>query len=460
MKNVSELKVKKLGAKLKKILGECPGTENIECHLTDMQGNRKSVSVTSQELSERGLTSTDGSSVFGKIIPPTESDMVLVPNLETFCLVPWSPNSARVICNVYYPPDKEGVAMLPFEGCGRSILQNVVGKMDRLIRRRWPEKDITEVMAYFAPEVEFLLLPEDYDIDKIHLDPALKNNNYFVSPSLKIDKALKEIIKYLGMVGLKKEKYHTEVATHQYEIGIGYGNAVLIADGVMTTKYIIEKVAEQYGLKASFIPKFNKNVNGSGMHVHQNIAVKCGDEKINLFFDSKKKNGLSDMGRSYIAGLLKYAREITAITNPLPISYKRLVPGCEAPTYISWDWQNRTALCRGHSKGTKKIRVEYRSPDPKCNPYLAFAAMLSAGLSGIEENLKLETSQKRNYYTDHDGIKQLPANLGEALERMNNSKMLRKKMGNYIINFIYKLGKNEWRDYCQAVSSTDIEKYF
>jgi len=456
-------------ARYEKIMGK--KIEFIKCQFTDMQGNIREVTLTANQIKGTGVTSVDGSSVFGKIIPPTESDMVLVPDFSTFNFIPWSSSTARVICNVYYPPEKEDSIVKPFEGCGRGILKKVVKDMEDFlkehIRKMFPNEKILKIRAYFAPEFEFLLLPEEYDFFNIHLDLNIKNNHYFIPPEKNDDSALKEIIKHLGSMGLKKEKYHTEVSGFQHEIGIGHGNVMHIADGTMTAKYIIENIAKNHGFRASFIPKFNKNVNGSGMHVHQNLSItvakksgnKIKKEKINLFFDLSKKDGLSNIGRQYIAGLLKYSREITAITNPLPISYKRLVPGAEAPTYISWDWLNRTALCRGHSKGTKKIRVEYRSPDPLCNPYLAFAAMLCAGISGIEENLKLPPSDNRNFYTDNEGVKELPGNLGEALEQMNRSTMLRKKMGDFIIDTLFKLGNNLWRDECREITDIDIKKY-
>jgi len=439
------------------------GVEFVKYQFTDMQGNIREVTLTIGEIRGMGTTSVDGSSVFGKIIPPTESDMILMPDCSTLATIPWSPDSARVICSVFYPPESDDHEMIPFEGCGRSILSHVDKSMEGVLKKHaaqlFPGKKIDKLHAHFAPEVEFLLCNGDYDHMNIHLD-NLENNHYFVPPQKQVDEVLKEITKTLGLMGLKKEKYHTEVSTFQYEIGIGHGNVLQIADATMTVKYIIENIAQSHGLKASFIPKFNKNVNGSGMHVHQNLAATVNGEELNLFFDSTMENCLSDIGKSYFAGLLRYASEITAITNPLPISYKRIVPGREAPTYISWDWLNRTALCRGHSRGIRKVRVEYRSPDPKCNPYLAFAAMLSAGLEGIESSLELQPSDNRNFYTDNEGVEELPGNLGEALEKMNRSTMLRKRMGDFIIDTLYTLGKLTWREYYQEISDIDIRRYF
>ncbi|MCX6722339.1 MAG: glutamine synthetase family protein [Candidatus Staskawiczbacteria bacterium] len=433
--------------------------EFVRCKLTDMQGNLREVTVTKEQLSGTGITSVDGSSVFGKIIPPTESDMVLVPDTSTLFMVPWSQDTAQVICDIFFPPKKEGEELEPYAGCSRGALKRAMKGMEKIVKKHYPGKTITKVKALFAPELEFLLLPKEYDIAHIHTDSGLRNDHYFIPPADQANKALKIITQHLGVVGLKREKWHTEVATGQYEIGIGHGKVLRIADGTITAKDIIRTVAGQNGLKASFIPKFNRHVNGSGMHTHMNISAIIDDAEVNLFYDPKKPDGLSELGRKFIAGLLKYAREITSLTNSLPISYKRLVPGAEAPTRISWDWLNRTALCRGHSRGTTKVRVEYRAPDPMCNPYLAFSALLLAGLAGIEENLKLSPPDKRNLYHDNDGVAELPGSLTEALLLTNSSKMLRKGMGDFIIDTLFTLGMEECRVYNQAVTDWDIENY-
>ena len=433
--------------------------EFVRCQLTDMAGNLREVTVTKEQLQSAGTTTVDGSSVFGKIIPPTESDMVLVPDSSTLFMVPWTTDTAQVICDVFHPAEKEGDTLKPFKGCSRAILKQVVKKMESVVKKHYPKIKISRVKALFAPELEFLLLPAEYNTDNIHLDPNLQNNNYFVPPQDKVNETLKTITRYLGVVALKKEKFHTEVSSYQCEIGIGHGNVLRIADGTMVAKEIIKAVAAKNGLKASFIPKFNQNVNGSGMHVHINISGVIDGKEVNLFYDPKKPDGLSDLGKKFIAGLLKYAHEITGLTNPTTISYKRLVPGAEAPTRISWDWLNRTALCRGHSKGTTKVRVEYRAPDPMCNPYLAFSALLLAGLAGIEENLKLSPPDKRNLYHDHHDVKELPGNLAEALLLTKQSKMLRRGMGDFIIDTLFMLGMKEWKEYSQSVTDWDIKKY-
>jgi len=437
--------------------------EWVKYQLTDIQGNLREVSVRRDIIKRNGFATTDGSSVFGKIIPPVESDMVLIPDSSTLMVLPWQQDTARVICNVYYYPKGEGKSPKPFRGCPRSILHSVERSMRRdlkyeVIKRYGKEPE--KFHAHFAPEIEFILLDKRYPVYDIHKDPVLANTNYFVPPSTKVDKVLKEIVDYISITNMKREKYHTEVTSYQYEIGIGHGNVSTVADATVTLKYIIKTVAEMNGMVASFIPKFKKGVNGSGMHVHQNIAITIDGQEHNLFYDPKRQDGLAVQGASYIAGLLQFAPEITAITNPAPISYKRLVPGCEAPTYIAWDWQNRTALCRGHSPNTKKIRVEYRAPDPLCNPYLAFSAMLASGIEGIKENIHLAPSSKRNFYHDNKGVEELPGNLDHALDLMFRSEMLRRRMGNFIIDTLFTLGTNTWKDYSQQVTDIDIKQFF
>ena len=427
----------------------------------DMQGNIREVTLTRESVKGDGRTSVDGSSVFGKIIPPTESDMLLMPDPSTLRAIPWQEDTGRVICNVSHPPRGEGRSPEPFEGCSRGLLAGVEKKLADVLAeplsRKYgkPEK----YHAHMAPEVEFILLPADYPFDELHTDQGLANDHYFIPPQNKVDAALKEMTACLAGMGMRREKYHTEVTRYQYEIGVGHGNALAMADATVTLKNIIVNVAERHGLRASFMPKFRKGVNGSGMHVHQNLAVTAGGREYNIFFDEKKENGLSEIGMQYIAGLMAHAREITAITNPIPVSYKRIVPGCEAPTYIAWDWENRTALCRGHSKGTRKVRVEYRAPDPTCNPYLAFAAMLSAGLDGIARKMQLPAADKRDFYHDNEGVKELPANLGEALEEMKGSRILRKSFGDFMVDTIYSMGRNMWKEYCQEVTDVDVRRF-
>ena len=430
---------------------------------SDMAGNLREVTLTRENINGIGATSVDGSSVWGKIIPPTESDMVLLPDVSTYAVINWHRHTARFICNVFYPPEKEGAMMKPFEGCVRNLLYSVVKAMEKevadYLKKAQSRLPYDKIRVYVAPELEFVLVPESYDHLNIHRDINLANDNYFVPPDGKVDLIMKDVFTSLGLMGYAKEKFHTEVATYQCEIGLAYDEALKMADAALTAKFVIRHIAESHGYRASFIPKFNNKVNGNGMHVHQSLGATSGLTRHNLFYDAKEPDCLSELGRRYLAGLLRHAREITAITNPTPVSYKRLVPGAEAPTYISWDWSNRTALCRGHSPNTEKIRVEYRAPDPSCNPYLAFAAMISAGLAGIMGAYALPESDNRNFYTDNDHVERLPGDLGQALELLKGSTMLAEKLGP-IVDDLYKLGLAEWRKYSSEITNVDLKKYF
>ncbi len=449
---------------LKKIHELGKDIDFMKYQFSDMMGNLREVTLTVDQIPDKGWTSVDGSSVFGNIIPATESYMLLVPDGKTLARIPWEKNCARVICNVYTPPEKEGKRAKAFHGCPRNVLSKVRKGMDTtlkaLLKARFDDTKVDKLHAHFAPELEFILIDGDYDFSTLHLDQSLANSSYFLPPSRKVDEVLQEMTLYFKEMGWKREKYHTEVTggnkVLQCEIGMGHGNVVSIADATMTMRYIIKNVAELHGMRASFIPKFREGVNGNGMHVHQSLAATVYGKEHNLFFDREKGDGLSDLGRMYIAGMLKHAREITAITNALPISYKRLVPGCEAPTYVAWDWENRTALCRAHAKGTKSVRLEYRAPDPKCNPYLAFAAMLSAGLEGIAKGLELPDPVKRDFYHDNSGVEQLPDNLGQALAEMVGSRMLKRRMGKYAVEKLHSVSSTIWKEYCQTVSDHDI----
>jgi glutamine synthetase len=434
--------------------------EFVKYQFADMQGQTKEVTLTLDAINNIGETSTDGSSIYGKIIPPTESDMMLIPDFETFQIIPWMPKTSRVICSVFYPRESDGKSMKPFEGCGRNILSKVERSIQPILRKAFPKFEISKFHAHFSPEIEFIVVPLEYDYLNIHKDTKLRNNHYFIPPKHNVDLFLQEVTQCLKAMGLKREKFHTEVATYQYEIGIGYGNVLSIADATMTARYIIESLAFKHGLRASFVPKFFSKVNGSGMHVHQSWAITVKGKEINVFYDAKRENGMSEIFNRYAAGQLKYAKEITSFINSGPMSFKRLVPDAEAPTKISFDWNNRTALLRGHSpRSAKNIRIEYRAPDSKGNPYLAFAAMLSAGIAGNEEKLVLPSVKKKNYYHD-EKTEQLPATFGEAIEKTRGSAMLKKYMGKEIVKMYCDLGMHEWRDYCQQISDVDVERYF
>lgn len=437
---------------------ELENVDFVKYQFSDMEGRLREVVVHTSSVSSDGSTGVDGSSIFGDIVSPTESSMLLVPDTETLLQVPGHENFARVLCDVYENYYGEGSPKnAAFNSCPRSVLRQVEGKLAPIVNEFFGKDSNLDVVAHMSPELEFVMIPACMDPTKLPLNPELANDSYYMPTSIETDKVFSQIINTLDKFGIVKEKYHTEVGTFQFEIGVGHGTALKMADTTLTAKYLIKEIAKQNGLQASFIPKYRAGVNGSGMHVHQNLATADGK---NLFHNPRKKDGLSELGRAYAAGLLNHASEITALTNPTPVSYKRLVPGCEAPTFIAWDWENRTALVRGHAKGSKKVRVEYRAPDTTCNPYLAFSGMLSAGLSGIEEKLKLRNPPKRDYYHDNEGVKELPGSLGEALIHFGSSAMLREMMGEEVIDNIHLVSKNNWRKYCENITPSDIKLFW
>jgi glutamine synthetase len=265
-------------------------------------------------------------------------------------------------------------------------------------------------------------------------------------------------------MGIPVEYSHHEVAPSQHEIDLRYQEALTMADAVMTYRLVVKEIAMQSGVYATFMPKPIQGENGSGMHTHQSLFTKDG----NAFYDPSKPGHLSDICRHYIAGLLKYAPEFCAVTNPLVNSYKRLVPGFEAPTYVSWAQANRSAMVRvplykpGKEAAT---RIELRSPDPSCNPYLAFACMLGAGLKGIEEKLELMPEATNDIFEmtptelEEAGIKTLPKDLGEAIELFEKSETMREILGDHIHEFYAENKKAEWTDYIKNVSQWELDRY-
>ncbi|MFA5359492.1 MAG: glutamine synthetase family protein [Patescibacteria group bacterium] len=441
----------------------------IKCLGADMQGHIREVTAyyprDSDDIDVRNI-GVDGSVLFSQIIMTTESDMVFVPDLSTLRKIPWTSDTALVICDLYYPPEKEGEPLKPFEGCTRGILKKLVRKMERnlpkYIKKVQPERKIKNFWAAFAPELEFLLVRKDYDYTKIHL-ADLKNNHYFRTLAGECDEILKEIVVYLGKLGVKPEKYHTEVAGLQYEINIELSDILSSADNVVIMMYVINAVAKKHGYRFSLIPKFNENVNGSGKHIHENIfAMEEIDgvyQQVNVFYDKRTKDGASYIMRSYTAGNLKYGREYTLLTNPAPISFKRFTKKAEAPEDLFFGWKDRTAFARGHMKGTKKIRTEIRSADGLSNPYSSCAAHLAAGLAGIEEGLVLEMHKGHGYY-NYGKENRLPLHFGEALTLMYKSKMLRKYLGNFLIDSLFTLGGIVWHKECTQITDRDIVENF
>ena len=418
----------------------------IRLWFTDILGQIKSFAITSEELDtafDEGM-GFDGSSIKG-YARIDESDMIAKPDPATFQLIPWRPKEkavARMFCDILNP---DGT---PYEGDPRYALKR---NLDRL-----KEKGYT---LYLGPELEFFYFKDDKSTQ------VLDEGGYFDLTTLDAASDLRrETVLALEAMGIKVEYSHHEVAPSQHEIDLRYADALAMADNVMTYRVVVKEVATKYGCYATFMPKPIFGQNGSGMHTHQSLFK--GDR--NAFFDAKDKYFLSDIAKKYIAGLLKHAPEITMVCNQWINSYKRLVPGYEAPVYIAWARRNRSALVRvplykpGKEKAT---RIELRSPDPACNPYLAFSVMLAAGLEGIEKGYNLPEPVEKDIYHLSDeekkklGIKSLPGSLIEAVEITEKSEVLRKALGDHIFNNLITNKKVEWDNYRIRIHPYEIERY-
>jgi glutamine synthetase len=418
----------------------------IRLWFTDILGQLKSFAITSEELEgafEEGM-GFDGSSIkgFARI---DESDMIAKPEASTFQIVPWRPKEkavGRMYCDILNP---DGT---PYEGDPRYALKRNL--------QRLKEKGYT---LYLGPELEFFYFKTDKDTE------VLDEGGYFDLTTLDAASDLRrETVLTLEEMGIKVEYSHHEVAPSQHEIDLRYADALTMADNVMTYRVVVKEVASKYGYYATFMPKPVFGQNGSGMHTHQSLF----EGGRNAFFDAKDKYYLSDVAKKYIAGLLKHAPEITAVCNQWVNSYKRLVPGYEAPVYIAWARRNRSALVRvplykpGKEKAT---RIELRSPDPACNPYLAFSVMLAAGLEGIEKNYELpEPVEKDIYHLSEEekhelGIRALPGSLIEAVETAEKSEVVRRALGHHIYNNFIENKKIEWNDYRTKVHPYEITRY-
>jgi len=412
---------------------------------TDVLGFLKAFTITSQEL-EAAFTEGmgfDGSSIdgFSRI---EESDMVAVPDPSTFQLIPWKTEAqvARIFCDVLGP---DGT---PFEGDPRYVLKRQLKRAAGL-----------GFTFYVGPELEYFYF-RSLDDPKF-----LDQGSYFDETPLDVATDWrKRTVAYLESMGIPVEYVHHEVAPSQHEIDLRYADALTMADNVMTYRLTVKEVAQEFGIYATFMPKPVKGVNGSGMHTHQSLFE--GDR--NAFFDATDEYHLSRVAKQYIAGILEHAPEITLATNQWVNSYKRLVPGYEAPIYVCWARRNRSALVRvplykpGKEEST---RIEYRSPDPACNPYLAFAAMLSAGLAGIEGEYELPPEASNNIYvmTDEErraaGIRSLPEDLYEAIGLASESKVLREGLGEHVLEFLLRNKREEWDDYRSQVTPYELERY-
>jgi glutamine synthetase len=418
----------------------------IRLWFSDILGSLKSVAITVEELEgalEEGK-GFDGSSIegFARI---DESDMVAMPDPNTFVILPWRPTEnrvARIFCDILQPGGQ------PFEGDPRYVLKRNL--------KRAADLGYT---FYVAPELEYFYFasPESTTV--------LDRGGYFdLTPLDAATDLRRETVLALEEMGIGVETSHHEVAPSQHEIDLRYTDALTMADSTMTYRLIVKEVAIMHGVHASFMPKPLADQNGSGMHVHQSLFR--GER--NAFFDANSEHCLSAIAKSYIAGLLRHAREITLVTNQWVNSYKRLVSGYEAPVYLSWALRNRSDLIRvpQYKPGKEEdTRIEYRSPDPACNPYLVFAVMLAAGLEGIEkqypcpepveENVFLMTAEERQ----RRNIAHLPGSLFEAIELAEKSELLRRCLGDHLFEILLKNKLIEWSEYRRHVTDYEIKRY-
>jgi glutamine synthetase len=415
---------------------------------TDVLGILKSFTITSDELEdalEDGM-GFDGSSIEG-YARIEESDMIALPDPSTFVVVPWSSDDdiavGRMFCDIMNP---DGT---PYCGDPRGALKRILKK--------------TKGMGYdflVGPELEY------FYFEKSHGKPIpLDSGGYFDLTPLDVASDLRrDTVLALEGMGVQAEYSHHEVAPSQHEIDLRYKEALLMADAAMTYRLTVKEVAMKHGVYATFMPKPLYGENGSGMHVHQSLFE--GDT--NAFFDAGDEYHLSAKGKCYIAGLLKHAREICSVVAQWVNSYKRLVPGYEAPVYVSWGRRNRSALVRvpTYKPGKEKAtRAEFRCPDPACNPYLAFTVMLAAGLKGIEEGYELPEPIEDDIFAMTDaqrasrGIESLPGSLEEAIAETEKSALVREALGDHIFEKFIENKKIEWDGYRTHISRYEIDKY-
>jgi glutamine synthetase len=422
------------------------GIKFIRLWFTDILGILKSFSITVEEL-EGALVDGmgfDGSSIEG-YARIDESDMVALPDPDTFQLLPWRPSEqgvARMFCDVLMPGGT------PFEGDPRYVLKRNL--------KRAADLGYT---FYVGPELEYFYFKDSKGTQ------TLDEGGYFdMTPLDAATDLRRDTVLTLEQMGIGVEYSHHEVAPSQHEIDMRYTDALTMADSVMTYRLVVKQVAIEHGFHATFMPKPVFGINGSGMHVHQSLFK----GKRNAFFDSSDKYNLSKTAKHYIAGLLRHAPEITLVCNQWVNSYKRLVPGYEAPVYLSWARRNRADLIRvpeykpGRENAT---RIEFRSPDPACNPYLAFSAMLAAGLEGIEKEYELPAPVEENVYQmsveerEKRGIKTLPASLSEAIQITEKSKLVRKALGEHVFHAFIQNKKIEWDQYRTQVTDYELKRY-
>ncbi len=428
-------------------LVEDEDVEFIRLQFTDMFGTLKNVAITSSQL-EKALDNKcmfDGSSIEG-FVRIEESDMYLYPDLDTFAIFPWRPQQgkvARLICDVYRPDGE------PFEGDPRYILKKEIAKAKEL-----------GYEFNVGPECEFFLYHTDDNSQPTTITHE-KAGYFDLSPVDYGENARRDMVLTLEDMGFEIEASHHEVAPAQHEIDFKYDEALHTADNIMTFKLTVKTIAKRHGLHATFMPKPKAGINGSGMHTNMSLFK---DGK-NAFYDVEDKNGLSKEAYYFIGGIMKHISAITAIANPLVNSYKRLIPGYEAPVYIAWSAKNRSPLVRIPAARGEGTRVELRSPDPSCNPYLTLALCLAAGMEGIKNKIEPPESVDKNIFdmTEEEkakeNIKGLPENLMEAVRALEADEFIQGVLGEHISQKYVESKKVEWKEYISQVSEWETDTY-
>ena len=434
----------------------------VQLQFSDINGHVKSVTIPLHQLQasiDHG-TWFDGSSIEG-FVRIAESDQYLVPDMRTFAEIPWSSGAAtggashlpaartaRVICDVYTPKGD------PFAGDPRNVLRRQMARAEALGYR-----------FNTGPELEFFLFrrDEDGDIQPLPHDQG----GYFDFSSDLAQGVRQDMVDALEAFGIRVEAAHHEVAPGQHEIDFEYSDGLTTADNAVTFKFTLKAVAQLHGLYATFMPKPIFGINGSGMHTHQSLYDLKAER--NAFHDPENRYGLSSVARAYMAGILAHARGMIAVLAPLVNSYKRLVPGYEAPTYLTWGRINRSALIRvpqvSPGRSTEATRIEVRCPDPSSNPYLAFAVMLAAGLDGIEKEMEVgEPVEESLYEMDaarilERGIQELPGTLAEAVDELERDPVIGEALGEHILSRFIESRRADWDEYRTQVTTWEVDRY-
>ncbi|WP_085523889.1 type I glutamate--ammonia ligase [Tuberibacillus sp. Marseille-P3662] len=420
----------------------------VRLQFTDLLGIIKNVEIPVDQL-PKALDNDmmfDGSSIEG-FVRIEESDMILYPDLDTWVVFPWTSEKgrvARLICDIYSP---DGT---PFEGDPRTVLKRQLKEME----------DLGFTHFNIGPEPEFFLFKMDEKGD-----PTLELNDkggYFdLAPTDLGENCRRDIVLELEDMGFEIEASHHEVAPGQHEIDFKYADAVTTCDNIQTFKLVVKTIARKHGLHATFMPKPLFGVNGSGMHANMSLF----NGKDNAFYDPETESQLNDTAMQFIAGVVKHARGFTAVTNPIVNSYKRLVPGFEAPSYVAWSMQNRSPLVRIPASRGLSTRIEVRSVDPSANPYLAMTTMLAAGLDGVKNKMTPPDPVDKNIYVmdqeerEEEGIQDLPATLKEAIELLKADKIISESLGEHTLEHFIESKEIEWDMFRTQVHPWERDQY-